>query len=345
MLVGNGVRTGGNPARYRGGVAAMSINRPGFSLTGSMSNFIAGEAAVFAEADRNGYPSGVSHPTAWVLPRKAGALTSRFNVVGGGGLTGGNLAGGVYGDSTLTGGGDINEAGLTALGGILSALSGAGAVSAAEIVGNIEAAATLLGAGDTTGALISLLNGSAILVGAGSVTGDANGGLEAQASLTGVGSLAGGVSGVVEAMATVLGSGAVLPVDIVGIMDAVATLVGMGDIDGAIIALGHAESLLQGAGEVSNALPYANGGMSALISASGEVLTAQSVAQAVMAYTIESGYSFEKVTRLVAAILAGKTDIVDNGNGTATVTFRNLNDLQDAAVFSVVGSERAGRVD
>lgn len=76
-----------------------------------------------------------------------------------------------------------------------------------------------------------------------------------------------------------------------------------------------------------------------------DVLTANAVAQAVMGYTIESGYSFQQVTRLMSAILSGKTTIADNGDGTATVTFRNLADTTDATVFEMNGSERNNRTD
>lgn len=329
--------------RYMGGAVAMAINRPGFALSGAMRNIAEGEASIASETNRNGYPSGVTHPAAWVLPQKAGGITSRYNIAGAGDVTDGNLAGGLYGESTIVCSGVLTEASLSALGNVIAAISGSGYVSSADIIGNIEAAATLLGVGDLTGALISLLNGSATLTGAGDLVGGATGGLEAAAILTGAGDLAGLIAGVVEALAVISGSGTIVPSDIVGVMNAVATLIGMGDIDGAITALGHAEALLEGAGEVSSAQPFAQGSLSATITAQGDVLTAQSVAQAVMDYSVESGYSFEQVTRLIAAVLAGKTDIVDNGNGTATITFRNLSDNGDAAVFGMEGSERVSR--
>jgi len=65
----------------------------------------------------------------------------------------------------------------------------------------------------------------------------------------------------------------------------------------------------------------------------------------VWGHILEGGYSAAMFMRLFSAILAGKTTIVDNGNGTATVTFRNLSDTVDAAVFEMEGSERVSRVD
>ena len=345
MLVGNGARLGSNPNRLMGGANFHSIDKGNWFAPGARRNIFYGQAEVSGQSERNGYPSGVTHPVAYLLPQKAGSISSRFNIEGEGTITAGNLAGGLYGVSTLEGAGDVDGV-ISALGNIISTALGAGTVSSAAIVGNLEAAATLIGAGNLTGALISLVNASATLTGAGDIIfADITGGLSGSSTLTGAGELNGAIAGVVEALATISGSGTIVPADIVGVMNAVATLVGMGDLDGAIVALGHAEALLEGAGEVSNALPYASGDISATISATGELLTAQSIVDKMMAHSIEAGYSFEGVTKLMVAILAGKTQIVDNGNGTATVTFRSLNDDADRAIFEMVGSERTSRTD
>lgn len=55
---------------------------------------------------------------------------------------------------------------------------------------------------------------------------------------------------------------------------------------------------------------------------------------------IEGGYTAGQLMRMLAAISSGKTDIVDNGNGSATVKFRDVNDTLDRVVVSVQGSER-----
>lgn len=55
---------------------------------------------------------------------------------------------------------------------------------------------------------------------------------------------------------------------------------------------------------------------------------------------IESGYTAAEVLRIIAAVAAGKTSIVDLGGGDATVTFRDLGDTKDRIVADVSGSER-----
>jgi hypothetical protein len=64
------------------------------------------------------------------------------------------------------------------------------------------------------------------------------------------------------------------------------------------------------------------------------------LAQAVWAEIIEAGYSSSDVLRLLSSIAAGKTNIVDNGGGSATVTFRDLADTKDRVDADMVGSER-----
>ena len=58
------------------------------------------------------------------------------------------------------------------------------------------------------------------------------------------------------------------------------------------------------------------------------------------AAVIESGYTAAEVLRIIAAVAAGKTSIVDLGGGDATVTFRDLGDTKDRIVADVSGSER-----
>jgi hypothetical protein len=55
---------------------------------------------------------------------------------------------------------------------------------------------------------------------------------------------------------------------------------------------------------------------------------------------VETGMTPKQALRVLTAILAGKTGIVDHGDGTATVTFRDVNDTTDRAVADMTGSER-----
>lgn len=55
---------------------------------------------------------------------------------------------------------------------------------------------------------------------------------------------------------------------------------------------------------------------------------------------IEGGYTSGDLMRIMASIMAGKTNIIDNGNNTATVVFRDVNDTVDKVTATMEGSER-----
>jgi hypothetical protein len=55
---------------------------------------------------------------------------------------------------------------------------------------------------------------------------------------------------------------------------------------------------------------------------------------------IENGYTAEQIMRMLASVMAGKSTILDNGNGSATIVFRDLNDTVNRITTNVVGSSR-----
>lgn len=55
---------------------------------------------------------------------------------------------------------------------------------------------------------------------------------------------------------------------------------------------------------------------------------------------LENGYTAGELMRLLTAVAAGKTTIVDLGGGAATVTFRNLADTIDQVEATMDGSQR-----
>lgn len=77
MLIGAGVRFGGQPMRTMGGATAGAIERARWGQGGALRNFHAGEATV-GLSSKAGYPSGALHPTSWSLPNKPGGMSSRF---------------------------------------------------------------------------------------------------------------------------------------------------------------------------------------------------------------------------------------------------------------------------
>lgn len=74
MLIGNGVRAGGGPYRYRGGAGALAIERalalnPGSARSSRVGQGLNGTAL-------SGRPSGVRHPQAWLMPCSPGGAKS-----------------------------------------------------------------------------------------------------------------------------------------------------------------------------------------------------------------------------------------------------------------------------
>ena len=57
-------------------------------------------------------------------------------------------------------------------------------------------------------------------------------------------------------------------------------------------------------------------------------------------YSLEAGLSAADFMRLLVAVAAGKTTVVDLGSQQATVTFRNLADTKDRVIADMNGSER-----
>lgn len=79
MLIANGVRAGGGPMRYHGGVGPLAVDRPRFAQFALAVGFNLSEATVVAGAsisDSFGIPAGVRHPQSWVMPIKGGGIKS-----------------------------------------------------------------------------------------------------------------------------------------------------------------------------------------------------------------------------------------------------------------------------
>lgn len=178
------------------------------------------------------------------------------------------------------------------------------------------------------------------IVGAGDVTAaNLAGGLNALADLAAGGDITNAALGLIlSAVATLIGSGT-LTADIVGKLEAVAALSGAGNTTAALGALASLQVSLSGAATESATL-LAKASMSASIIVTGDVLNTANVADAVWDALAAGNYSYADLLRILAAVAAGKTTIVDLGGGMATVTFRDVNDTKNAVVADMDGSER-----
>jgi len=70
--------------------------------------------------------------------------------------------------------------------------------------------------------------------------------------------------------------------------------------------------------------------------------TAADIAGETWAIRLDGSYTARDLMQVMAAILAGKTNITDLGGGNATVAFRNVSDTLDKVEATMTGSERTG---
>ncbi|HCB60863.1 MAG: hypothetical protein A2W93_14130 [Bacteroidetes bacterium GWF2_43_63] len=71
-------------------------------------------------------------------------------------------------------------------------------------------------------------------------------------------------------------------------------------------------------------------------------ITATDMQNAILGKVADGTYTIEDLIKIMAAIMAGKTTIVDLGSGLATVTFRNLADTINKVVVDMDHSKRTG---
>jgi hypothetical protein len=177
------------------------------------------------------------------------------------------------------------------------------------------------------------------IVGSSSVALPLAGGLNGVAPLTGSGTISNASLGLIlSAVAAITGAGAVTA-SIAGKLEAAAALVGSGDLTGALGALAGLSSDPMGVGTAAGTLNgYAT--MSADITVTGATLTTANVASFVWGALAEGTLTYTEVQRLLLAVAAGRTTIVDNGGGTATVTFLDQAGTTDRIVADMTNSER-----
>lgn len=169
MLVGSGIRAGGNPCRFLGGIStAHQVERSSYNQHGAVRASLCGPARITA-AKTAGYPNGYEAGGAWCLPRKGGGLSSHNRMSGAGELaaalqTAKNL------EAALTGAGDISSAELALIVSFFAALTGAGDLVGA-VSGSVKMEAALTGTGDLAADLGAIIGLSANLTGAGTLDG------------------------------------------------------------------------------------------------------------------------------------------------------------------------------
>lgn len=338
-LIGNAVRLHANPMYGVGGTNARSSLRACWWMAGARRNFAIGAAKITNVTNRASVPEGYLPPYCWDLPQKSGGIASRYRAVGSGSVSFSNLAGGRNGAAAVSGSGVISDANammlyfafadlvgsgfpvpaLTAIAEATASTVGAGSVGTAELLAAINASATLVGSGDLTAALALITSAVASLSGGGDIVAEVIGGIAATATMQASGEVSADIMGLFAAAASVTASGTI----------------SVGDLQ----ALAHMVAAATGTGGATGELS-ASGELSAAVDVTGGQLTVASVATAVWEAVAEGAFTYADLVRILAAVSAGKTTIVDNGGGSTTVTFRDVGDTKDRVVADVVDKER-----
>lgn len=159
-----------------------------------------------------------------------------------------------------------------------------------------------------------------------------------RADFTGSGSLTAEASLLISMLCAMSASGS-LTASITGNGNATLAMTGSGVLAADITAFGNMIIDLIGSGILS-ADVTASADMTIDITVTGTGLSTANVGNAVWSELLEGNYTAKQCMELLTAIAAGKTTIVDLGGGSATVTFRDINDTVDRVEAEMLNSER-----
>jgi len=193
-LISDGHRLACNPQRNLFGpgttTTLTSVHRGSFTGKGALNNFYAGDATVISGtsiANKNGFPTGATHPISWVMPIKAGGLAARRTILAEGDLTAA-IAGGKNAECTIAGTGDLTAVGSLIIS-LQAAIGGSGTISGADLLAFLNLAAALSGEGGVAAQLTAIGHLASAVSGTGTVATStvitALGTLAAQINVTG----------------------------------------------------------------------------------------------------------------------------------------------------------------
>lgn len=164
-LIGNITQLNRLPITQTGGTLANE--RSNFNQSGTLGNIHLKENRL----DQVSFPMGYYRGT-WLLPQKAGALSSRYTADGSGSLTANGNAG-LGGTVSMSGSGL-----LEATGGLLAGLSvtmaGSGSLSA-NLGGLLQAIASMVGSGSLSGSISAVAGMNVTMPGIGTLTANPQG--------------------------------------------------------------------------------------------------------------------------------------------------------------------------
>lgn len=263
------------PLRFRGG-STTSVEpqlRSNYGASGPARNAFA-RANVATGLNLYSVPTGCYPPYTWVIPKTAGEISSRQNIVGAGSSGTPSIAAGWNLGADLAGSGDIPAfnaqlinwavASLVGSGSVVAdgipvavasaTLTGSGSVSAASLAGVITAAAALIGSGSLDAAIVGVatVSASADLYGSGAVSSAIATALAScQAALAGGGSQTATAIPARPATADLVGSATVSGASLTGLGWMVDSIVGNASLDATISALGTLQSAIKSYGDLT----------------------------------------------------------------------------------------------
>lgn len=199
--------------------------------------FYCGDSSVVNQTDKSAFFNGYNPPYSWALSPKSGGIAAVNGLVGLNTFSNLNLAGGLNGESVITGVGDITNATANILAFLVSDLAQSSTLSG-NVVGGLNAACSLIGLGDLEGALGSLVSILADLNGGGELTGSIASALQAVASMSGEGDLSGAIVGVIQMITTITGTNTTTS-SIIGTWEMGADLTGTSTVTSTLSAIAN----------------------------------------------------------------------------------------------------------
>lgn len=333
MLLGNHNVFHKSPGRFLAG-STLSDVRSAFNKNGMDRNKFLG---FISGSQKSSVPVGYQPGSAWTVPQQSGGIGSTKQIIGSSSITFSNLAGGYNLNSSVTGAGDISNANMLWLILAIGDLVGSSnVVSDVNSVGIISG--DLITSGTLSGSLDAAINGASGISGFADISGIIIGGIFSSADLFASGTLAPDLSAIADLTSGLLGEISLTASTtsiwaMVGAIAAASTI--LADADG------HAflDSTLSGNMSAGFEISATAAGNSA-ITVTGDLLSTANVADSVWGALFENNISYQDAIKILVAIAAGKTTVVNLGGGDATVTFRTLDDSANRIVATMHNSDR-----
>ena len=180
-LIGGRVTVGGTNLDG----ANPSVLAARFSKTAAIANI---RTSAAGWDSRSSVPDGCRHPVAWLMPQKAGGLSTRNSIIGSGGATGTGQSG--YNlDVLMQGEGGIPPLDVALIVQIAVTMVGSGGISSALLDAITNLSCTLAGSGGITANAAGLADLAVLLEGAGGINPDNTALMDLAVTMRGYGDL------------------------------------------------------------------------------------------------------------------------------------------------------------